>query len=195
MSARSSSAQEQRCLSGTLVEEWIRARTSKNGLIGKLKPLLEYVSRLDGPARLEDLHDLLGKLQLSPEDVEEIAAFDERTYHRNLLLGNEHFQLLLLCWRPGQRSTIHDHAGSACAFRVVQGTATEMRFTLIEGRYVRKQEVRQLSQGQVCCAADADIHRAVNFGSSGQDLITLHIYSPPLRMNVYEEVLSSGIIE
>jgi cysteine dioxygenase len=78
------------------------------------------------------------------------------------------YAALVLCWRPGQASPIHDHLGSACALRVIQGTGTETRFhrradgTLVEGG------THTYECHRVCGTYDADIH-------------TLHIYTPPMR--------------
>jgi hypothetical protein len=44
-----------------------------------------------------------------------------------------------------------------------------------------------MKPGYVCAAEDADIHQVANMQAAGTDLITLHIYSPPIRkMNTYE---------
>jgi cysteine dioxygenase len=45
---------------------------------------------------------------------------------------------------------------------------------------------RQLAAGDYCASQDADIHQMSNLQPAGTDLITLHLYSPPLfRMNMY----------
>nr|BFE77039.1 hypothetical protein GCM10020092_103400 [Actinoplanes digitatis] len=47
----------------------------------------------------------------------------ERWYHR---LAQEHdHEVWLLTWLPGQGTDLHDHGGSAGAFRVFSGTLTE----------------------------------------------------------------------
>lgn len=41
--------------------------------------------------------------------------------------------------------------------------------------------------GYVCSAEDADIHQVANMQAAGTDLVTLHIYSPPIKnMHTYE---------
>jgi cysteine dioxygenase len=50
-------------------------------------------------------------------------------------------------------------------------------------------ESRQLSAGDSCASQDADVHQISNLQPEGTDLVTLHIYSPPLfRMNMYSLV-------
>ena len=48
---------------------------------------------------------------------------------------------------------------------------------------------RQLAAGDSCASQDADVHQMSNLQPEGTDLVTLHIYSPPLfRMNMYSLV-------
>jgi cysteine dioxygenase len=165
------------------------AGTPAASLIPKLQPLLQYLDALHGPADLNTLQQLLNNLDISRADVEPACVFSDSTYRRNPLQTGPSYDLLLICWRPGQQSAIHDHAGSACAFRVVAGVGTEIRYLLVPGaRGVRPDQTRRLNTGDVCCAVDKDIHRVANLSDHGEDLITLHLYSPPLRMNVYQEV-------
>ena len=39
---------------------------------------------------------------------------------------------------------------------------------------------RDLHEGLVCASQDADMHQVSNLQAEGEDLITMHIYSPPL---------------
>ncbi len=42
-------------------------------------------------------------------------------------------------------------------------------------------DTRELTAGHVCASQDDDTHQVSNLQSQGQNLVTLHIYSPPLR--------------
>ena len=86
----------------------------------------------------------------------------------------------ILCWRAGQRSPIHDHRGSSCGVRVISGEATETAFEMTEEGHVFATRTKKLSEGFTCATQDMDIHQLSNLQSAGRDLITLHIYSPPL---------------
>ena len=135
---------------------------------------------------LEDLADHLAATPLCFEDVEPHAYFGERTYRRNLLHAGPAYQALVLCWRNGQRSPIHDHRGSSCGVRVLRGVATETQFTLSPNGLILATHSRELAEGSVCASQDADIHQMSNLQAGGADLVTLHVYSPPLlRMGTY----------
>jgi cysteine dioxygenase len=52
---------------------------------------------------------------------------------------------------------------------------------------VRPVATREFLPGQVCCTQDTDIHQVCNTQSDGGNLVTLHVYSPPLaEMQTWE---------
>lgn len=155
--------------------------------VPRLAELIEYLDSLDGRANLGKLSRLLGGLKISRKDVASACVFGEKGYRRNRISASEHYELLALCWRSGDRTPIHDHQGVSCAFRVVEGTGTEIRFAPTPSGLVCPTQAVLMKPGYVCAAEDADIHQVANMQAPGSDLITLHIYSPPIRkMNTYE---------
>jgi cysteine dioxygenase len=96
------------------------------------------------------------------------------------------YQALILCWRNGQRSPIHDHKGSSCGVKILQGEATETVFTYAKNGMIIPTVTKEYPVGMSMGSQDADIHQVSNLAADGECLITLHIYSPPLEvMNVY----------
>ncbi len=153
----------------------------------KLAGLVAYLDSLDGRADLNVLAKMLSGLELKRSDIAPACVFGARGYRRNTIRKSEWFELLALCWRSGDRTPIHDHAGVSCAFRIVEGEGTEIRFRRTPSGLICPTESVAMHPGYVCAAADADIHEVANMQAPGTDLITLHIYSPPIRkMNVYE---------
>lgn len=134
---------------------------------------------------LDILVERLQQLTLTVEDVAEYVRFHPATYARNLLHRGPGYEALVLCWRPGQRSAIHDHTGSTCGVKNLRGIATETIFARKPSGYVYPVSTRDLEEGYVCGSQDSDIHQISNLEES-RELITLHIYSPSLlRMNVF----------
>src|ERR1700755_1379222 len=62
---------------------------------------------------------------LAIDDVAPWIRFDPANYMRNLVTRGDGWELRLLCWRPGQTSSLHGHGPSACAFRIMNGSARE----------------------------------------------------------------------
>src|SRR5262249_16195455 len=93
-----------------------------------LDPLFLYLDSLQERASLEELLRVVAELDIDCGDVADHIHFSERAYARNLIRAGTWYNVLALCWKNGQRSPIHDHAGSSCAVRVLRGTLTETHF-------------------------------------------------------------------
>jgi cysteine dioxygenase len=147
-----------------------------------LTELLNFLNRLPGRGSLTALTAELADLAVDLQDLRPHVKFSDRTYRRNLVHAGPWHHLLVLCWRNGQRSPIHDHRGSACAVRVLQGVMTETLFSVAANGLIRAESSRDLGPGGVIGSVDGDMHQVSNLQAGGADLVTLHIYSPPLMM-------------
>jgi cysteine dioxygenase len=150
------------------------------GGAGDLRNFLSLCGQADVPLEEPAIARMLGGLHVLREDVDEWTSFSEVGYQRVVIHRTPRFEVLLLCWRSGQRSAIHDHAGSTCGIRIIAGTATETIYAASPCGRLYPVRSRCLETGSVCVNHDADIHQMANLAPTGQDLITLHIYSPPL---------------
>ena len=93
----------------------------------------------------------------------------------------------MLCWKPGQRTPIHDHNGSYGAVRVCEGVMWETSFMLDDDRRLYYHSAREWAPGETTAADVPDIHQIGNPDISGRDLVTLHLYAPPLGViNTYK---------
>lgn len=151
-----------------------------------LDPLFRYLESLRERASLADLKRVVAELDVDAGDVVEFIRFSDRAYTRNLVRGGEWYHVLVLCWKNGQRSPIHDHAGSTCAVRVLRGTLTETLFEFAPHRHVKAVFSRDFGPGSVLGSQDEDMHQVSNLQEGTLDLVTLHVYSPPLlNMRTY----------
>lgn len=147
----------------------------------KLADLVGYLRSLSGRPDLDTLAKLLGELDVTADDLCTWQRFGEKAYKRNIIDKNEHYELLAVCWKSGQATPIHDHAGSACAFKVIHGTGREIRYEPTPCGQVIPSDSVTMERGYICSAEDEDIHRVANAEGEGDDLITLHVYAPPLK--------------
>jgi cysteine dioxygenase len=155
-------------------------------MAGTLQALFQYLDNLSGPAPLPGLTRELTDLDISCEDVAKFIRFSERSYTRNLVRAGPWYYALVLCWCNGQRSPIHDHRGSNCGVRVLRGTLTETIFEFAANGLVKAVLSRDVLPGSVVGSADTDLHQVSNLQAGDADLVTLHIYSPPLvNMGTY----------
>lgn len=135
--------------------------------------------RLDEPVALAELIAAVQGLELARDDVVEALGFDEGSYRRTVIHARPHYQALILCWKSGQRSPIHDHRGSSCVVRVIEGLASEIRFVPTACGRLMPVGAQEHAGGAVAVNCGDEIHQMGNFAAPGCDLITLHIYSPP----------------
>lgn len=155
-----------------------------------LTRLLQELDRFDSAVPLALLESLLREWRPQPGELLPYLHFDERGYCRNRIRLGDAYEALLLCWRPGQLSPIHDHAASSCAFRVLRGLATETRFERC-GRWVRPVATQRHTAGAVCGSTDDGIHELGNLHED--PLVTLHLYSPVLvSPRTYERVRAAA---
>jgi len=132
------------------------------------------------------LREALAESKVTLADLRDVARSDEACYTRNLICSGAVYDLLVLCWRSGQRSPIHDHRGSNCGVKVLSGIATEVTFERSPCGLVYPSATAELQAGSVTASSDSDMHQMGNLQATGCDLATLHIYSPPLqRMGTY----------
>ncbi len=145
-----------------------------------LGELFVWLDQFSQRAPLDELTAALADLEIDSSDLAECVRFGHSTYQRNLLQNGPAYHALVLCWRSGQRSPIHDHPGSSCAVRVIEGVATETVFERTAAGLIYPTHTHELTTHAVLGSQDADIHQMSNLQPPGRDLITLHVYSPPL---------------
>ncbi len=133
---------------------------------------------------LDRLKELVLHLDLKDELIQEHIRFQEGQYARNLVCRTPKFDMLVLCWKPGQVTSIHDHAGSLNVTRVFGGELTSRLFAESDrpgpGRCLVKKKVEErLSAHAVACVDIGEIHPLAN--ESASELVTLHFYARPLK--------------
>lgn len=148
------------------------------------RSLPEFLNSLDFYAHRVPVSELsrgLEDLTLDLQEVRDHLIFSREHYRRNLIRSGPAYHALILCWRAGQRSPIHDHRGSSCGVRVLKGVATETQFEKTREGLIYPTLTRKMPAGSVCASQDSNIHQMSNL-QSDLDLVTLHIYSPPLLL-------------
>lgn len=163
------------------------SKLSFNDLADKLQALTEVPS-------LAELYELVDRTAITDDEVQPYLGFKEGNYSRHRVTKNEFVEMLVLCWKPGQRTPIHDHNGSHGAVFVQQGILWETMFDYDVETGLNYRSHRELRAGGLTGSELPDIHQLGNPDVSGRDLITIHIYAPPLGvLKTYK--LGSATIE
>lgn len=148
---------------------------------GRLQDLVSALDRLGKEPTLADLGQTLQRAGLTTDDVAPYVQPTPRNYNRVPVVVREAYELLVMTWLPGQASVPHDHSRSICAMQVVQGEAVESCYHVNPDGYVDLQYEKAIGPGEVLAAQDAGVHSVRNASADGDPLVTIHLYSPPLR--------------
>jgi cysteine dioxygenase len=130
--------------------------------------------------KLPELRRFISNLKVSRQDLEPHILFTEDRYARNLVYKCKDFECLVLCWRPGQRSPIHDHANSICAVYTVEGLLSADNYRKMANSHIRADYSEDFKPGSVLTIQTTEIHQVSNLQDSA-GLISLHFYLGPLE--------------
>lgn len=107
-------------------------------------------------------------------NLEALKQFKENHYARHLVFKSGHVEILVVCWRPGQGSPIHDHDNSDGLMIILEGEITNTSY-FSDGRKV----TTVWQAGDVGHTPLGVKHEVKN--TSTEDVVSLHIYAPPLK--------------
>jgi len=125
-------------------------------------------------------------LIVTDQEIAKHAFFSEHRYSRNLVVRDKVFEILIICWKSGQRSLIHDHRGSFGVVKVIRGILTESVFIPALNGMIKAMGSREYRAGDVQVEDQSTIHQVSNLQPEQDDAISLHVYVPPLSgMNIY----------
>jgi uncharacterized NAD(P)/FAD-binding protein YdhS/predicted metal-dependent enzyme (double-stranded beta helix superfamily) len=146
-----------------------------------MRDLVERLEALGPNPSLVQVAQAVETCRLDSADVAPFVRTNRQSYNRASVAVREHFEVLVMTWLPGQASVPHDHTGSICAMQVVEGEASEGAYRVAADGYADLEYETNVPQGQVTAGQDAGVHTVRNASTTGQVLVTVHVYAPPLR--------------
>ncbi|MGL5835281.1 MAG: FAD/NAD(P)-binding protein, partial [Waterburya sp.] len=138
--------------------------------------------------KLAQLQDWVARLDLKNLAIAKHICFSPENYQRRILYRDSSCEIILVCWQPGQFSSIHDHGDSLNVTCVYQGVLTSRIFARNDSTTGELsplfREEKYLQPSELTGVERAQIHQLAN--TSEENLITLNIYAKPLQqMQVY----------
>ncbi|MGD2018371.1 MAG: cysteine dioxygenase family protein [Planctomycetota bacterium] len=160
----------------TLARPTLSDECSLDRLTGALQDALGGVdpAEVDGPR----VAALLREYAAGDPSWRRHQRFGDSTYSRNLIWRSPDFELLLLCWRDGQASAIHDHADQNCWMAVLEGTLEEEHFAARDGELKRGRVMTYEAGGVAFIRDEIALHQIRP--AAGSDAVSLHLYSRPI---------------
>ncbi|NOQ74869.1 MAG: hypothetical protein GQ574_22840 [Crocinitomix sp.] len=161
--------------------------TSTEHTTETFQSLDELVSALSEGERTT-YDNIIRSTNLPSSIYENFCSWSDKSYTRNCIIDTEKFELILLCWEPGQMTPIHDHGGEECWVKVISG---EFRETIYQ-----ENEAGELTVVKSAVAKTNDITYMIDFmgfhsleNLSNERSMSLHLYAKPIRScNSYDAI-------
>lgn len=151
--------------------------------------LYENIKHLFGELKEPSLKELAYHLKQVPNVANSIVPFikepKQYQYGRNVIYRNNELEVIVINITPHKGTAIHDHGKSIGCAMVIEGTIVNSIYRL-NGDRSEQFSSFCINQGECLYSTKGMIHKMTN--PSNERMISLHVYSPPLKdMTVYEE--------
>jgi SAM-dependent methyltransferase/predicted metal-dependent enzyme (double-stranded beta helix superfamily) len=113
------------------------------------------------------------------EDLEPWADFDhpvQDSYGRKLVYKEDHFEIMVMSWQPGDFSGLHDHGFTQYGTVQVFGQAEHAVFH-VEEDSIRTLARWELKPGEAISVSHSLVHQMGNNGA--ERFLSLHVYGTP----------------
>lgn len=134
---------------------------------------------------------LFREAKVTSADINTYTCWSSAEYTRNCIARSDRYELLLLCWAPGQVTPVHCHGGEECWVMMIEGALREDRYEQdAQGKLILKRSATIQDHYISYMNDDLGLHRLAN--TSDQRAISLHLYMNPIPMcKVYDEALAT----
>ena len=126
-----------------------------------------------------DYPSILKSMEIDTDEFDEFVTWEGDNYTRNSIYRSEEFELILLCWNPGDETPIHSHDGQKCWVYQVSSTIEEERYEKDSHGNPSLTHKQSLEEGALTYMDDRmGYHVLAN--RSERRASTLHLYMRPI---------------
>lgn len=179
--------------------EQVELKGSLKSVVQRIHEIMKDsgISGLDGD-NLSALKKVVFETDIPEDEWRPLVFYHQGRYARNLVdQGNGNFDLLLVSWMPSHSSCIHDHAGSHCLMKILEGSIEETVYETPRSgeETLRVKRSTVLVGGESTYVHDKiGLHRIFN-PSDCRPAVSLHLYSPPiLKCHQFDERTAEKIL-
>lgn len=172
------------------------------------KPLIgidDFVTKLrafeQGLITRDSVLDFCASWQITDSSLAPYIFFDDQTYTRNLIYRDDLFEVMTICWQPGQQTAVHTHNGQLCWMIPQRGNLGVIDYKWLGCDHPENQNVVGIdclagsdhTKLQVVRAVEAQaggpvltadklqtIHRLYNLSDKTERAVSIHVYSRPI---------------
>tara|TARA_B100001250_G_scaffold413538_1_gene448004 strand:+ start:1963 stop:2481 length:519 start_codon:yes stop_codon:yes gene_type:complete len=132
-----------------------------------------------------EVTNFLNNYELIEKDRLKYSHFSKKNYTRNLVFRNKYFEIIILCWSPGQIAPIHGHEGEKCWAKVEVGKLKFCNFNIISKNPLKLKNEKEIIGKKGFLDGPAEIHSVENIYD--KNAVSLHIYAKPYdSCNIYD---------
>ncbi len=149
----------------------------------------------------DNVLDFCASVRISDASLAPYIYFDDRIYTRNLIYRDDLFEIMAICWEPGQKTAVHTHNGQICWMIPQWGDLGVVDYRWLGCDHPENQNVVGLDclagsdhtmleivreteacAGGLVITADKlqTIHRLYNLSETSERAVSIHIYSRPI---------------
>lgn len=171
---------------------------SGKSLLG-IDAFVERLKKLEGGMiTREDVLELCDSIQISDSSLAPYLFFEDHYYTRNLIYRDDMFEVMAICWQPGQRTAVHTHNGQLCWMVSQRGNLKVVDYKWLGCDHPEKQNVvgidclagsdhiqlDRLREVDACAGGPvvtADKLQTIHQLFNGDERsVSIHIYSRPI---------------
>ena len=156
--------------------------TSVNELLEKLRSIFGVTGGC-ASSRKSAIQDVLDRFLFVADEWRDLVHFSDHNYTRMLLTLNEHFSLMLNCWKPQQACPLHSHDHAPENMMFVKSIAGALKICRFSDEHGQKKHSEVVIESDSPCLAisnqEIGWHTTENPSTSVVSL-TLHLYTPPM---------------
>ena len=131
-------------------------------------------------------------LDIPLQDIIPYAFWSSEHYTRNCIIREPEYELILLCWEPGQETPIHCHGGEECWVYIMDGQIEETHFQFDEGQ-LKLESLSKLNSGEKSFMTD-DIGYHMLVNNTKNRAMSLHLYMETIdTCTVYDQTLNEFV--
>lgn len=146
----------------------------------------------------EEVDHVRELLRLSPVDPASLARYlnwDRQHYTRNLIDKTPLYELLAICWEPGQASSVHNHHNQMCWMAAPIGRLLVQNYRVLQEDMdagscdLEPSNTVEISPSSPTAVDPLQpVHKVYNPPEFGERAVSLHVYSRPFdRCLVYSQ--------
>jgi cysteine dioxygenase len=158
---------------------------------GPIKSLNQLLNNLKTTTKTE-YKSIGATLKIPLEDIRPYAFWSTNHYTRNCIIREANYELILLCWEPGQETPVHCHGGEECWVYIIDGQIEETHFQF-DGDELTSESMTKLESGQKSFMDDQiGYHKLVN--KTNSRAMSLHLYMDTIdTCTVYDKDLNEFV--